>query len=153
MLCLQCGTDTNNPKFCSKSCAVTFNNTLYPKRSLLLRFCKHCGVEIFERKTVCDECNPSFVDWSTRTKGELKSIRLYQLHSRIRTLSRKAYIRSGKPLICAVCSYNINVDICHIKSVDSFSDDTPVSVINDLTNLVALCKNHHWEFDNDLLTL
>lgn len=32
MICENCGTDTNNPKFCSRSCAAKYNNVMYPKR-------------------------------------------------------------------------------------------------------------------------
>jgi 5-methylcytosine-specific restriction endonuclease McrA len=30
--CIQCGTETFNPRFCCKSCSATFNNTAQPKR-------------------------------------------------------------------------------------------------------------------------
>jgi predicted restriction endonuclease len=45
------------------------------------------------------------------------------------------------------------VDIAHRKPVSKFSDDTRVSEINDISNLAALCKNHHWEFDHGTLEL
>ena len=32
MKCLQCQKPTDNPKFCSRSCAVSYNNTQSPKR-------------------------------------------------------------------------------------------------------------------------
>jgi hypothetical protein len=31
--CLNCKKETINPKFCSRSCSVSFNNTLHPKRN------------------------------------------------------------------------------------------------------------------------
>jgi len=30
--CIQCSNDTTNPKFCSRSCAATYNNTVKPKK-------------------------------------------------------------------------------------------------------------------------
>jgi hypothetical protein len=33
----------------------------------------------------------------------------------------------------------------------SFPLETPISVVNALDNLVGLCRNCHWEFDNGLL--
>ena len=36
------------------------------------------------------------------------------------------------------------------KAVADFDDGTLVSEIN---NLIALCPNHHWEYDNGLLEL
>lgn len=66
-------------------------------------------------------------------------------------MARKVYRDSGRPLMCALCKYETHVDICHIRDIRSFPDGTPYLVINDLSNLLALCKNHHWEFDNNFL--
>jgi predicted restriction endonuclease len=54
---------------------------------------------------------------------------------------------------CEVCGYNTHVEVCHIKSVSSFSDDTLITEINSIDNLVGLCPNHHWEFDNGKIKL
>lgn len=34
-----------------------------------------------------------------------------------------------------------------------FDDEALVKEINDIENLVPLCPNHHWEFDNKILKL
>ena len=49
--------------------------------------------------------------------------------------------------------YDKHYEVCHIKAVSDFSEDTPITVINHIDNLVALCPNHHWEFDNGLLDI
>jgi len=41
MNCLNCNTQTNNPKFCSRSCAATYNNKIHPKRQPI-GVCKEC---------------------------------------------------------------------------------------------------------------
>ena len=150
--CLKCGTLTTNEKFCSKSCANSYNNVLFPKRQKAQRFCKKCNTKITDRHTVCIECNSSIQDWSKINYGEIKALRSYQKHSRIRNLARNNYLRSAKPKEC-ICGYNKHVEICHIKPINSFTDDTPVSTINSLNNLVALCPNCHWELDHGLLKL
>ena len=43
--------------------------------------------------------------------------------------------------------------MAHIKAVSDYDNDTLISEINDINNLVALCPNHHWEYDNNLLDL
>lgn len=48
---------------------------------------------------------------------------------------------------CFICGYSYHVDIAHIKDIKDFDGSTLVSEINDLGNLVALCRNHHYEFD------
>ena len=44
MTCIQCQAPTNNPKFCSRSCAIRYNNALQPKRiKIPRRPCLLCG--------------------------------------------------------------------------------------------------------------
>lgn len=38
--CAHCQSETNNPKFCSKSCAAKLNNVLFPKREKQLKIVK-----------------------------------------------------------------------------------------------------------------
>jgi len=44
-ICLNCGTETKNPKFCSSSCSATFNN-LKAGRKKPLGNCLNCGIKI-----------------------------------------------------------------------------------------------------------
>jgi predicted restriction endonuclease len=69
----------------------------------------------------------------------------------VRSHARKVFAESGKPKKCAVCGYDKHVEICHVREIATFPPETPVREINDLTNLVALCPNHHWELDHGLL--
>lgn len=149
----KCGKETTNPKYCCRKCATVVNNTLFPKRSKQTHICKHCGKEVYGRKTVCDLCNTQVVDWTTVTYLQMSGKRSYQKNSRIRDIARRDYCRSDKPQVCAVCGYTKHFHICHIKPINSFPDDTPVSVINNIDNLIALCPNHHWELDNGLFSL
>lgn len=70
----------------------------------------------------------------------------------IRKDAQKIYNESGLPYSCCLCGYDKYTEVCHIKAVKNFSDDTPVSVINDINNLVRLCPNHHWEFDHGIIS-
>ena len=151
--CAFCGQKTDNPKFCSSSCAAKYNNIHYPKRKQRIRYCRHCGVVIPAGRTVCDDCNPSLVDWSQRTLKSLRDGAKYQVHAKVRDIARYNYEKANLPRVCANCGYDKHVEICHIQAINSFPEETPVAVINDLTNLVALCPNCHWEFDNGLLHL
>lgn len=92
---------------------------------------------------------------SLKTKQELLSARKnYQSYrSSIRKLAEKTYNDSGKPLKCAICGYDKHVEIAHIKAVSDFKESALISEINNIDNLIALCPNHHWEYDNGLLTL
>lgn len=154
--CLQCEKETTNPKFCSRSCAATYNNVRYPKRGRLPDFhCKVCGIKIYKHSTYCRKhANTNNKnDWSKITYGEAVSKRSYQAHSRIRDLARRTYKDSNGPKKCCKCGYEKHFEVCHIKPINSFSSDTVISDINSLDNLVALCRNCHWEFDHGFLTL
>ena len=58
------------------------------------------------------------------------------------------YQNSNKPKQCICCNYDKHYEVAHIKAVSDFNDDTLISEINDIDNLIALCPNHHWEYDN-----
>lgn len=68
-------------------------------------------------------------------------------------MARQTYTKSNLPRVCRNCGYDKHVEICHIRAINTFPDDTPISVVNDLANLVALCPNCHWELDHGLLRL
>jgi len=145
-------------KFCNQSCANSYNNKLKPKRQLTYNNCKRCDASLNrkdhnDRRTFCNNCNPKIVDWSMITYGEMKKQRTYQVNSRIRQLARDKYKKSGLPMKCLSCGYSKHVEICHIIGISEHDDDTPVSEINDIKNLVTLCRNHHWELDNGLSSL
>jgi len=62
MSCLQCKSETKNPKFCSKSCAATFNNLKgEANRRKPEGKCRECQKPIITKKTWCDECLFIFV--------------------------------------------------------------------------------------------
>ena len=55
-------------------------------------------------------------------------------------------ILTGLP--CAVCGYDKHVELAHIKAVSEFNVSDKLSDINNERNIIQLCRNCHWEFDN-----
>lgn len=166
--CIECDSPTGNKKFCSPSCSATYNNRLRRgekrapnqtrERGKKTYYCKNCdcilrvGYSKTEASIYCDKCryntsvNKNYVDWSLVTKSEFRSrfSNVHQFHARMRSLAR-----SKKQITpCVVCGYDKHVDVCHIKPVAKFDDSSSIAQINDASNLVCLCPNHHWEFDN-----
>lgn len=90
-----------------------------------------------------------------KTKGELKTVRgNYQSYrSAIRKSAYIIFFNSNKEKKCAICGYNKHIEVAHIKAVSDFSDDCSIAEINSIYNLIALCPNHHWEYDNGILKL
>lgn len=155
--CLGCGQETRNPKFCSRSCAARSNNRTAPKRKLINQ-CASCSAPIRSQAKYCKGCwvNLNERDWSLVTLGDLKgegnAVRGGN-YPMIRQLSRKWYKSAGRPMCCHECGYDLHVDICHIRDLKDYPQTALVTEVNDQTNLVALCKNHHWEFDHGHLVL
>jgi len=160
MKCIFCETETTNPRFCSRSCAVSFNNSAHPKRERKTARCR-CGEPITSyRNTVCDRCNPvgkvkisdgTRISRSDATKQDVLTGDT-QRFRRIRENARQVASRCGKLGSCQVCGYSIHVDACHLVAIKDFNDDTRISVINHPSNLVGLCRNHHWELDHGILS-
>lgn len=155
----ECKNKTSNTRFCSQSCAAKETNKV-PKRKKT-KECMNpgCSSLILASRSYCslqcrvDGPSPTAVDWNLVSLGDVRNKAKYQANAQVRNISRRAYKAAGKPMYCLKCRYSLHVDICHVKAVSSFSDDTPISTINHPDNLVALCKNHHWEFDHGYLAL
>lgn len=92
---------------------------------------------------------------SVATKGELINQRSnwQSWRSEIQKNARSVYQKSDKPNYCVVCGYDKTYEVAHIKAVSDFDDDTLISEINSIDNLIALCPNHHWEFDHGQLNI
>lgn len=151
--CAQCGTITTNSRFCSNSCGAKSAYRNLP-RQRLTRTCATCGCNIRSRRKYCDECLKQRTrNWGEVTYAAVTSLRSYQKNSRIRDLARKTYLRSGRPKSCYVCGYATHFEVCHLRAISSFPENVTVAEINDHSNLIALCPNHHWELDHNLLTL
>jgi hypothetical protein len=152
-LCSNCGTTTNNPKFCSRSCSTTSNNKLNPRR-IKTKFCRRCLTPILSRQTYCGICwNMGRMDRERVTIGDIQRSAKYQISAYIRHDARRAYKRSDLPKRCLVCKYATHIEICHRRPIRDFSEDALVSDVNMLSNLVALCPTHHWELDTGYLIL
>lgn len=89
------------------------------------------------------------------TKGELfKNRKNWQsARTAIRKLASSLFFKSNKPKECAICGYDKHIEIAHIKAVSDFSDNATIEEINDINNLIGLCPNHHWEYDNGLIKI
>jgi 5-methylcytosine-specific restriction endonuclease McrA len=151
--CFFCGEETMNPKFCSSSCAASYNNTKHPKRTRKQHHCNLCGSPLPKKRKLCDKCLFERTDWTLKTVGQVRAEVPFQVNARVRNAARRVYAFSGKPRVCQKCGYGKHIEICHIIGISTFPDETPISEINRPENLVALCPNCHWELDNGLLTV
>lgn len=49
---------------------------------------------------------------------------------------------------CRHCGYDKHVELAHIKPISEYSIDATLGEINSEENIIPLCPNCHWEFDN-----
>lgn len=141
--CLYCGKiievhenqkirETRVKKFCNCSCAAKYNNKFVRKRTLKAERPKKVAIfRVNENVTLA----------SLLGKGASK-------YALVREKARKKLCFYGVEKKCAVCGYSLHVEIHHRKGCREFPDDTLLSEVNQLDNLVYLCRNHHYEADH-----
>lgn len=149
--CLNCNTISRNKKYCSQKCSAISTNKNRKKKTY---YCKKCNDILsigYTGRTTCNSCK------NKRSYRTLKELRqkydTNDYHSIIRADARSIYKKSKNPYVCYNCNYSVHVQICHIKPIADFEENDTIIVINDISNLVALCPNCHWEFDNGYLKL
>jgi hypothetical protein len=151
--------DVRKKVFCDHHCSASYTNTKREriKKQPVKYPCADCGKPVQKHHQRCRSCN-IIINGSKlhkRTKGDLLDNRSgYQSYrSSIQKNARDVYYKSGKPLICLNCGYSKHTDVCHITSVAKFPISATIAEINDINNLLPLCPNCHWEFDNNLLDI
>jgi hypothetical protein len=139
--------------YCSSSCAAKINGTKYPKRAVEGN-CKECLAPIPSSLTYCKKCKIEKLSIDNQTLYEAtRDGKKASRYCTIREKARKSLINSGIKKCCKNCGYDKHVEACHIKSISSFDLDITIKEINDISNLVFLCPNCHWEFDKGKLNL
>jgi hypothetical protein len=147
--------------FCSRSCAATYNNTHKPKRIKQRYVCESCGATVSakhaKRCKICALGRSTSEIVKNTTVGQLKELykdkNALAYAAKIRGYGKTIYDRSDKPKYCIVCGYDKHYEVCHIKSIASFENTATMMEVHFLDNMIALCPNHHWEFDRGLLKI
>lgn len=163
-------------RFCSKNCRVLGFKPVIIEKIPNLK-CSYCDKEFYRKDSgikasrsgfhfcsrICKqeaqksrkivEVVPAHYGNNSQTKGGLYELRggRTQGRSTLSRLARSTYVNSSLPKHCVYCGYDTHYEVCHIRPVSDFPPEALVSDINAMTNLVALCPNHHWELDNGKL--
>lgn len=163
MECLSCKKETTNPKFCSRSCSATYTNKKYPKRKTK-KVCTICKKPVKSyRHNLCDLHHSEYIQnrfdyikelplkdfWG---KKSLENLHKSSKSAHIRLLARSNF-KHLKEKPCHICGYDKHVELCYIKPISKFDDNSKIGEVNCEENLIQLCPNCHWEFDNGLQTI
>jgi hypothetical protein len=129
-------------RFCNSSCSASFNN-------------KRRDSDVKDIKNTIKRVNNPFNYIIGVTKQELREKKgvYYKFRSVIRKHAYYLFMNSDIEKKCKVCGYERHIEVCHIKPVSEFNGETLITDINKLNNLIALCPNHHWEFDAGVIKI
>jgi|GEM_PF-1187029 len=113
MNCIKCGKQTNNPKFCSKSCSVSYCNAVAPKRKLHKK-CKICKIQILSDHSYCKRC------WEDNK----------QIISLIGITKRQDYNPSKHPKICLFCGNVAKRKFCNVRCSTDYKFQQRVNLVD-----------------------
>lgn len=182
MNCVKCGIsvirlpkDVRSNVFCSHACAASYNSKgKHQKRYAKLRTCIACGAGYIcqhatHRSTrYCPNCLVTYGNGRAALTAVKKSLTLAAFHgvpylkdkhpswmnANVRSLNR-TWNKEMLRLPCSVesCGYSLHVELCHKRPITDFPESATLGEVNSPSNVVPLCPNHHWEFDNGHLIL
>ncbi len=156
--CLTCGkailpkegrklAETKKKKFCSQKCNYDSRAPLKPNRKRRFNPCVSCGENTnIQQNRVARKFCPTC--WENKKKEILLTQKQNSTHAKIRSHARSTVGLSDDEG-CWVCGYSKHIEVCHVRPVNDFLLTDTLAVINHPSNLAILCRNHHWEFDND----
>lgn len=145
-------------KFCNKSCAASFNNKGISRNKKEEKLCK-CGNKKSKGSINCKKCSDKIKSKiGDRTLSYFIKDKKY-LSSKcqeIRTNAKKVIEKSNIEKVCCYCNnheFDSILEVHHIKGILKFDQESLISEINDINNLVWLCPNHHTMLEKGLIIL
>lgn len=114
--------------------------------------CPFCDSLIYKESKTCVQCSPR-ADMGHKTLGEYRNLESVKgkhpswVYAHVRGMARSKF-KKLLSLPCAHCGYSKHVELAHVKPLSSFPDSALLSEINSEENVIQLCPNCHWEFDN-----
>lgn len=151
-ICINCKTETTNPKFCSRSCAASFNGKAFPKRAKEGK-CSICGIPIPASRSFCSDKCRGLGRSLHRKQSTLTSYDSVKKHRKKVKLKAVEYL-GGK---CSECGYDKNYASLDFHHIDPSQKDFSISsnsyfpwdtIKTELDKCILLCRNCHGEIHN-----
>lgn len=107
MRCVNCNTETTNPRFCGRSCSTAYNNRRFPKRKRQTQACPNCQTQFFKRlnsnQTFCSvECRKT--NYCTRIKAAGR----FDINGQPSSATVRKFLIATQGNNCAVCAQSGN---------------------------------------------
>ena len=133
MKCLNCQTETTNPKFCSQSCAATYNNKKFPKRSRPPRYCLNCKIKLTHGVKYCsNKCQQEY---------RYHNVSIPKIKAGIAIRGARRFLIETYGEICSECGqkpkWNGKKLKLHLDHIDGHRTN------NKIENLRLVCPNCH----------
>lgn len=144
-----------NHNFCSHGCSASFSNKTRAKPTLV-KYCTNCSDEYINKyRDVTRTCS-GICRMEKNMKSTIISDKINNsganTYDKIRHNARR-YSKYFYPKYCMNCGYNKHYEVCHVKDLKDFDRDSTMYDTNQASNLIHLCCNCHWEFDNNMITV
>lgn len=163
---LKCSYNKSESKhfFCDKSCAAKYNNKhrehkTSKKKQQKYNKCPICGQLKYYKSELCFKCrNKEKKKVHERTLGSYIDGKKYLTTKcgEIRRDARRIIEESKREKVCAYChnhEFDEILEVHHIKGILEFGNDAKIKEINDESNLIWLCPNHHRMLELGLINL
>ncbi len=116
-----------------------------------------CGQYILPESSKCKKCSVEAIILFTKdlTLGDYQNLPSVKgrhpswKNSHVRSFARVWNKSLDKQ--CRSCGYNKHVEMAHRKPIKDFLPTATLGEINSIDNIIPLCPNCHWEFDNGIL--
>lgn len=148
----RCNKETENPKYCSRSCAAAVNNATNPKR-IRTNQCKICSKSILSSQVYCSsECKSidQLPKEKTYTLQDKKKRSQAVVDWRRRTKIKGIEYKGGE---CISCGYKNSIYALHFHHLDPNKKEFSITgksiswerIKSELDKCVLLCANCHAE--------
>lgn len=106
-ICTHCDRPTNNPKFCSQSCAASFNNTTRVRKTASYTGCLACGKKVLphrvDKRYCTNKCADKYGDYIPKSllefiEGRFGTKTIGAPYTHIRE-----YVLASQDGVCAIC--------------------------------------------------
>lgn len=159
VICVECKSELpyekRTNKFCNSTCSAKHNNRKTKTKTgkyKKIKNCRYCGKEHYRFSSqLCSQLCFIYERYEDKTINDVINRGGANTYDRIRNSANSIAKYLGYD-ICCVCDYDKHVEMCHIKAISSFDKNTKLLEVNSIENIVHLCPNCHWEYDNGLLT-
>lgn len=152
MICRNCQDEfnpsTSNQVYCSASCRNVDHVRRWRTRNK--KTCPTCDAPIWPESQTCRQCQGKQLGDMALAEAIYAKHHRSSAYALVRTRARAIAKKLGITT-CQLCGYCKHVEIAHRKAISDFPESAKLSEINHQSNLMALCRNCHWEIDHGLV--